>query len=123
MIRFWIQEAHLGWLKGIAMTLAVSLLFTIVVPSYAEASIWTDRTKAVQKLREERKAGKELRYRQRRAMKQALKGKFGAPATGIEIPEEYDGALVDWVQALLLLRQRGYDGLGPILERHLGGAK
>ena len=46
MIGWWVNKNHKLWLKGTALALAVTFLYTTIASPMAEASIWEQRRNA-----------------------------------------------------------------------------
>src|SRR3989338_2707459 len=101
MIRFWVE--NIGFLKTTAVVLAAALLFTIVAPPFAQATIWEERRRAVESMNEKRqKTEKALRQERSLVSSYAKTGggardnAFESAALGTAIPEEFGGVAESW---------------------------
>ena len=92
MISFWIKNKL--WRKGTASLLAASLLFTIVAPPFAQASIWDERKKSVDNLNRKLE-NEDPGFFQGRALK-APGINFDSKIAGIDLPKELGAVTESW---------------------------
>ena len=96
MIRFWIEKKNRNWLESTAICVLGALLFSIVVPPYAEASIWDERKKAVDVMTEKKEKVAEALKKTDKSSEEKERIKELGIASGIEIPEDLGTVVEAW---------------------------
>src|SRR3989338_4978536 len=96
MIRFWIEKKNRNWLESTAICVLGALLFSIVVPPYAEASIWDERKKAVDVMTEKKEKVAEALKKTDKSSEEKERIKELGIASGIEIPEDLETVVEAW---------------------------
>ncbi|MBI2119302.1 MAG: peptidoglycan DD-metalloendopeptidase family protein [Elusimicrobia bacterium] len=96
MIRFWIEKKNRSWLESTALLVLGALLFSIVAPPYAEASIWDERKKAVDVMTEKKEKVAEALKKTDKSLEEKERIKELGIASGIEIPEDLGTVVEAW---------------------------